>query len=189
MKTTLSGICIKTGRLIVIVSVATAVLFATSRHCTAGLFGEKSKVRQGESAAPFVTKDLNGNRIDLSEHIGQKAILLDFWSIYCSPCVREMPAVIDLYEKYNAMGLEVFGISLDSSFNARRLGKFIEGYERNIPYPIIHDARSEIRRLYGVDTLPTYVLVDTDGVIHLLFVGASKAELETAVRKILGPVK
>lgn len=168
-----------------LLGVTTLLLLIPSADAAAGLFESGATIRQGEAAVPFAMTDVKGNRINLSEHIGQKAILLDFWSIYCAPCVEKMPAVIELYEKYNEMGLEVFGISLDSRFNAKRLGKFLESYDHDIPYPIIHDAESEIRRLYGVSTLPTYILVDTDGNVYLFFVGSAEEELELAIRRIL----
>lgn len=161
------------------------MLVLPSRVGLASVFESGPKIRRGDAAATFVVRDIQGNRIDLNEHIGNKAILLDFWSIYCGPCVEEVPALIGLYEKYNDRGLEVFGISLDSKFNARRLGKFVESYEIKIPYPIIHDTTAEIRRLYGIDTLPTAILVGTDGTVQLLFVGFSEAELEAAIQQAL----
>lgn len=160
-------------------------ILVPSSPCLSAVFGAGPKIRRGDTVAPFVTRDLEGNEINLADHLGQKAILLDFWSIYCGPCIEEMPALIDMYEKYNDMGLEIFGISLDSRFNARRLGKFVESYEHEIPYPIIHDAQAEIRRLYGIDSLPTSILVDTDGTVQVFFVGFSEAELDTAIRQIL----
>lgn len=160
-------------------------ILVPSSPCLSAVFETGPKIRRGDTVAPFVTRDLEGNEINLADHLGQKAILLDFWSIYCGPCIEEMPALIDMYEKYNDMGLEIFGISLDSRFNARRLGKFVESYEHEIPYPIIHDAQAEIRRLYGIDSLPTSILVDTDGTAQVFFVGFSEAELDTAIRQIL----
>ncbi len=173
---------IRTAIFAVLIAVA---LVIPSRICESAIFSAGPKIGRGEAVVPFVTKDLNGNEINLADYIGQKAILLDFWSIYCGPCVEEMPTLIGLYDKYNDMGLEVFGISLDSRFNARRLGKFVESYEHEIPYPIIHDAQSEIRRLYGVNTLPTAILVDKDGNVDLFFMGFSEAELDAAIWQVL----
>ena len=154
----------------------TLLVLAQSGPCAASFLGSGPKVGQGDSLPPFVSKDLTGKEVNLSDYIGRKVILLDFWSIYCAPCVEEMPGLIDLYKKYNKMGLEVFGISLDSHFNARRLNKFVEGFKYNIPYPIIHDARSEIRQLYGVSTLPTTIIVDTGGKVKLFHIGFTKED-------------
>ncbi len=172
-------------RTLILATLVAVALVLPSRICEAAFFSAGPKIAQGEAVAPFVTRDLNGNEINLADYIGQKAILLDFWSIYCSPCVEEMPTLIELYDKYNDMGLEVFGISLDSSFNARRLGKFVDSYDRDIPYPIIHDAQSKIRGLYGVSTLPTAILVDKAGNVHLFFMGFAENELDAAIRQVL----
>jgi peroxiredoxin len=159
-----------------------------TRPCAASILGTKAKIGQGDVLPPFSSRDLKGNEINLSDHIGQKVILLDFWSIYCAPCVEEMPGLIELYNKYNDRGLEVFGISLDSKFNARRLNKFVEGFEYQIPYPIIHDDKSDIRLLYGVNTLPTTIIVDSGGRVKLYHIGFSEEDkklIDDYVRRLV----
>jgi thiol-disulfide isomerase/thioredoxin len=185
MKTRISDNTYTKLRAVILAGLIAVALVLPARICEAALFSAGPKIGPGEAVVPFVTRDLEGNEINLADFIGEKAILLDFWSIYCGPCVEEMPTLIELYDKYNDMGLEVFGISLDSRFNARRLGKFVDSYKRDIPYPIIHDAQSEIRGLYGVSTLPTAILVDKNGKVHLFFMGFAEDELEAAVRQVL----
>ena len=147
------------------------ILLARTNPCAASFLDSGPKIEQGDVLPPFAITDLKGNKVDLADYIGRNVILLDFWSIYCAPCVEQMPGLIELYEKYNDMGLMVLGISLDSRFNARRLNKFVDGYKYAIPYPIIHDAQSEIRSLYGVSTLPTIIIVDAGGEVKLFHIG------------------
>jgi peroxiredoxin len=147
------------------------VAFALPSPCSASFLGSGPKIGQGDALPPFTINDLKGNRVNLADYIGRKVILLDFWSIYCAPCVEQMPGLIKLYDKYKDMGLVVFGISLDGRFNARRLNKFVDGFEQQISYPIIHDVESEIRSLYGVSTLPTIIIVDADGEVKLFHIG------------------
>jgi peroxiredoxin len=175
-----------------VVFVSILMVMVPSRPCLASLLGTKAKIGQGDVLPPFTSRDLKGNEVNLSDHIGRKVILLDFWSIYCAPCVEEMPGLIELYNKYNDMGLEVFGISLDSKFNARRLNKFVEGFEHRIPYPIIHDEKSNIRLLYGVNTLPTTIIVDTGGRVKLFHIGFTKGDkklIDDYVRKLVSEIK
>ncbi len=165
------------------------VILVTPSPCAASFLGSAPKVGQGDALPPFATKDLNGNRVDLAEYIGQKVILLDFWSIYCAPCVKQIPGLIDLYKKYKDMGLMVFGISLDSNFNSRRLNKFVDGFEQQIPYPIIHDAKSEIRSLYGVSTLPTVIIVDAGGEVKLFHIGKDDEKtIDNYIKRLMSDV-
>jgi peroxiredoxin len=166
----------KTRHILLSLGIMSLLVAAFPLPCEASFLGTKTKILQGDRIPPFETKDLDGNNVNLADYIGRKVILLDFWSIYCAPCVEEMPGLIELYNKYKQKGLMVFGISLDSKFNERRLNKFVEGFEQTIPYPIIHDSRSEIRQLYGVSTLPTTIIIDGSGQVRLVHIGFTEED-------------
>lgn len=52
----------------------------------------QAKGPQIDSLAPdFVSKDLNGNKVSLSDFRGQKPVLLVFWATWCGFCTRELP--------------------------------------------------------------------------------------------------
>lgn len=42
-----------------------------------------------------------------------KVVLVDFWGLFCPPCVKELPHVAQLHQKYASMGLVVVSVSLD----------------------------------------------------------------------------
>ena len=53
---------------------------------------------------------------DLSlEQYRGKVVLLDFWAVWCGPCIAEMPNVKQVYEKYEDDNFQIIGISLDQS--------------------------------------------------------------------------
>lgn len=59
--------------------------------------------------------DPNGEKVVLSEVIGEAPIILLFWSSHCTHCAIETPKLLSLYHKYQDKGLNVFAVSLDSN--------------------------------------------------------------------------
>ncbi len=113
---------------------------------------------------------LDGKEIDWSSYRG-KVVLVDFWATWCGPCLGEIPNVQALYEKYHEAGFDVLGYSVDRDVDA--LKKFEE--ERKLPWKTASETLSvqakdkggkeyaSISDYYGVNAIPTMVLVGKDG--------------------------
>jgi thiol-disulfide isomerase/thioredoxin len=48
----------------------------------------------------------------LAEQHG-KVVLVNFWASWCSPCLKEIPVLVDLAERYRDRGFELVPVSLD----------------------------------------------------------------------------
>ena len=53
----------------------------------------------GKDAIPFSVTDIEGNEYSLNS-LKDKIIVLNFWFVQCEPCVREIPELNNLVEKY-----------------------------------------------------------------------------------------
>ena len=105
--------------------------------------------------------DLKGNPISLAEYRG-KVVLLDFWAVWCGPCLGEIPRIKAVYEKYHDKGFDVIGVSLDE--DAAVLREFIK--EKEIPWRQIFDGQKWAGHLvqqYGVRSIPAPFLIDRKG--------------------------
>jgi thiol-disulfide isomerase/thioredoxin len=73
----------------------------------------KAPLRVGSDSLPFTLPDLDGKDVSLSQHLGQRAVLLVFWSLFCGPCREELPLLDQIAKKFEGQGLEVLAINLD----------------------------------------------------------------------------
>ena len=62
----------------------------------------------GKPVPDFSATDLDGNPISLQDYRG-KVVLLDFWAVWCAPCIAEMPNVKNVYDTYKDEGFDVIG--------------------------------------------------------------------------------
>nr|WP_321405367.1 TlpA disulfide reductase family protein [uncultured Carboxylicivirga sp.] len=114
----------------------------------------------GAVAPDFTLKTKGGEDISLSSFKG-KYVLVDFWASWCGPCRNENPNVVAAYKKFNEKGFEVFSVSVDDSEE-----KWLEAVEADgLIWTQVRDTEKEVGKLYGIQSIPTTLLLDTEGVI------------------------
>jgi len=131
------------------------------------LLSHCAKEEKGPSLAPeFSLKTLTGEEMSLANNKG-KTLLIDFWATWCGPCRESIPHLVHLHKTYQGQGLAVVGLSMDKG-DPKTVDHFAKSLD--IPYPIAI-APEEIARAYGVNGLPTIVLIDKEGKIREKIVG------------------
>ena len=111
-----------------------------------------------------------------------KATLLDFWATWCGPCRKTLPILESIYSKLGNQGLEIIGIA-DEDLNT--LNAFYERQHRS-PYPLYRDATKELWRRYGISSVPTLMLLDSEGYIKGVWSGVpNQKALEQLVQETM----
>lgn len=124
-------------------------------------------------------KDLKGNVRTLTELKG-KVVLIDFTVYNNAMSAAHNLALRELYNKYQAQGLEIYQISLDSDEH------FWKTSVDNLPWICVRDANgaySQYVALYSVTNLPSVFLVGRDNMLKLR--GENVKDLEAEVRNLL----
>lgn len=126
----------------------------------------KESIQPGKIAPNFTLKTPEGNDLSLTDLRGQ-IVLVDFWASWCKPCRASFPHMKDLYKKYHKKGFEILGITNDTNHKAWKKAIKDDGIPwLNVAdeFPIKHSPAKVISE-YGMDYLPSTVLIDKEGVI------------------------
>ena len=108
-----------------------------------------------------------------------KPLLLDFWAVWCIPCLAAMPTLNRLSHDLEE-GLEVVGVAVYSG-DREKVGKFLK--EREIDYTIVVGSESILEKL-GVIGFPTYFLVDSEGLLYKSYIGEVEDFYQTVINDL-----
>ena len=130
---------------------------------------------------------LNGKSVSTTAWRG-KVVLIDFWATWCPPCMEALPKLVKLYQDNHEKGLEVLGISNDSSLPT--LKEFL-AVHKEMPWPESfgpsgREGWHSLSPQMGVTGIPTQFLIDRNGVLRYI----EKGSVEDLVKALLDePVK
>ena len=119
--------------------------------------------------APQVTYiDLAGKKITTQELRG-KVVIVNFWATSCVSCVREMPQMVDTYNKFKGQGLEFVAVAMKYD-PPNYVINFTE--TRKLPFTVALDSGGDIAKAFNdVQMTPTTFVIDRQGRIIKRYVG------------------
>ncbi len=141
-----------------------------------------SKIAAGLPAPEFKFQQVlvpNKNKLSIGE-FRDKVLLLDFWGMWCEPCIKNLPKLQKLYDTFKDKDFIVIGVH--SLRSCDKLDEFVE--KHNITYPITI-ASEEMQKDYDITSWPTYILVDRKDKIISISIGTlpTNGEIERILQR------
>ena len=138
-------------------------------------------------APDFQITTTDGKTISLDQLTG-KYVVLDFWATWCPPCVASMGDLRALHKKY-ADRLVLISISDDEDHEAWQ--HFLSANEHKLDWPQYFDTNHRIGSLFGINKMPTYVVIDEEGAIVQRVIGVNSkvnvfSQLKTTIDGLMG---
>lgn len=129
----------------------------------------------GQPAPPFSGDAFDGKPLSL-ESLRGRVVVLDFWATWCVPCVKALPDVQKLSEKYADKPVTVIGINQDAKAAEKKVKDFIA--TKKLTFRQFPDVGGKIGRSYKVAAIPCTFLIDTKGVVQAVHVGLEPGKSE-----------
>lgn len=132
--------------------------------------------KQNLEAAGFALYNLDGEEIRLEDFRG-KVVFLNFWATWCGPCRMEMPAMERLYGEFRDQNFAMLAVSIDHE-DAEVVAEFANSF--GLSFPILLDPGESVSSMYGVHSIPTTYLINSDGILIGIAHGARDWDNKTA---------
>ena len=140
----------------------------------------------GKRAPDFTLSTVDGKSLTLSNFRG-KVVMVHFWQRACPACVREMPMIQSVFPKLPAEKVAILAV------NAKEDEATVKSFKErwNLTFPILLDSQGKVMGDYKVDNIPVTFLLNSQGIIKEIKVGAfqSAEEIEATINSLLAGTK
>ena len=142
------------------------------------------EMEEGVEAPAFTLPGVRSadSEVTLADLQGQ-IVYVDFWASWCAPCLRSLPEVNTLYEKYKDQGFTVVAITIDDPVEDAL--EFLDDLETPLAYHVVLDRTAEVMDAYGVVGMPTSFLIGRDGNIRMVHKGFRAGDTELLEQALL----
>ncbi|MGR7814175.1 thioredoxin-dependent thiol peroxidase [Lacinutrix undariae] len=138
-----------------------------------------TKLQPGDSAPNFTSKNEQGETVSLSDYKGKKLVIFFYPKASTPGCTVEACNLRDNYERFQALGYEILGVSADSE---RRQSNFKAKHE--FPYALLADEDKTVINAFGVWGPKKFMGKEYEGIHRTTFVIDENGIIEDVILKV-----
>jgi thiol-disulfide isomerase/thioredoxin len=146
-------------------------------------FAANPELATHKMAPAFTVVALDGTKFSL-DAMGGRVVLIDFWATWCGPCKEELPHIQKIAKEFVGQPLVIISVSWDS--DADKWKDFIA--KNGMTWVQFRDADRRLSTAFGVDAIPHYFTIDSDGVLTAEMLG-SGSDVEGKLKKLIARAK
>lgn len=142
-----------------------------------------------QAGAPLPAPDFSlpardGGSLRLSDLRGQ-VVMINFWATWCGPCRQEMPLLQQIHARYEPLGFVMLGVNVEPDSAVAQ--QWLQGVP--VTFPILFDQQNAVSAQYGIQGMPSSVLIDREGRVRHVHRGYKPGDEATYTDLIRGLVK
>ncbi|MGD0446189.1 MAG: TlpA disulfide reductase family protein [Edaphobacter sp.] len=161
----------------------TCVPSSDPNYLRAQHFAEDPALSTHKMAPAFTVTALDGSRFNL-DAMGGRVVLIDFWATWCGPCNAELPNMKKIAKEFAGQPLVIISVSWDS--DEQKWRDFINKNE--MAWVQYRDADQRLGNLFGINSIPHYFTIDSDGVLTAEMLGEG-SNVEGKLKKLIAKAK
>ncbi len=141
---------------------------------------------EGVTVPDFKAKNLAGKNVELSKLLERGPVLLDFWATWCKPCLRELPYIEELHQKYAAQGLTVLTVSVDQTRSLAKVKSYIKTHKYE--FEVLIDPNQRLLKKMKGSTVPYLLIISPSSerlYVHARYRDGDEVELAEHVDAVM----
>ena len=134
-------------------------------------------------ATDFVVRDVDsGVTHSLSDFRGA-VVVLDLFATWCTPCKLSIPYLRQVYSQYSQSQVRIISVDVDSTESQSVVSDFRQ--EENMDWIVSLDEGGQVKIAYGTGSIPTFYIIDQEGVIQWTDTGFTNEETKPAMQNAI----
>lgn len=120
--------------------------------------------------------------LDFKDYKNKKVVLINVWATWCPPCIKELPALIELKEKYKN-DFEIIAVLFEKDKTKKEIIEFAKKHGINYPITMGEENFKLAKDMGDIKKIPEMFLFTKDGTFIKKFIGETKkATLEKYIK-------